>query len=495
MANISKNIRRLRTGAKLTQEQLAERLNVTRQTVSSWETDRTQPDIDMLTALATALDTDVEDLIYGKRKHVGLEADPTDRRKTLSLVLVITGSLLFAVGLVFLFVYFWDKVPGVMKTALSLLPLLVGAGAGMLAVWGKNRGVAFTEGAAVLWIAGVTATNALINSLFSVDFGFENLLLADVLLLLPVPFLLNSVFAFTAETAMGLFLMQQGFDVYFADKNPWHLLLGAAVIAVLGARVLANAQPKPVKQYLAWLWLLAACAAAVILGVFATENDQSGDFEPFMLVVSMVWVFFTALYITGRGKRFDLHFTEPAAAVLAAGLPVLTAIAFADDDAGALFMHGWRGYAVLLPFAAVCLVPAFLAGVPSLKGNKLKIAFTALVSGVAAMLLIIGLGLPFLTLAFSIAAGVLVVVAGVRRGKLLVCNFGMLQIAANVFILLYDIGIKDLFWVGCVFVLTGAVFLVINRIMIKKFGARKAAAAAEADGDTPAAETEETGNA
>ncbi len=50
----------------MTQEQLAERLNVTRQTLSSWETGRTQPDIDTLHSLSLVLEVSVEELIYGK---------------------------------------------------------------------------------------------------------------------------------------------------------------------------------------------------------------------------------------------------------------------------------------------------------------------------------------------------------------------------------------------------------------------------------------------
>lgn len=37
MAYVSKNIKKLRTGAGMNQEQLAELLGVTRQTVSNWE--------------------------------------------------------------------------------------------------------------------------------------------------------------------------------------------------------------------------------------------------------------------------------------------------------------------------------------------------------------------------------------------------------------------------------------------------------------------------
>ncbi len=65
MRDIGKNIRDLRCAAGMTQEQLAEKLFVTRQTVSSYETGRTRPDLDMLPRIADALGTDANAVLYG----------------------------------------------------------------------------------------------------------------------------------------------------------------------------------------------------------------------------------------------------------------------------------------------------------------------------------------------------------------------------------------------------------------------------------------------
>lgn len=65
MANIAKNIRLLRTAQNITQDQLAENLHVTRQTVSNYETGKSQPDIDTIVRLAEALQADPNTLIYG----------------------------------------------------------------------------------------------------------------------------------------------------------------------------------------------------------------------------------------------------------------------------------------------------------------------------------------------------------------------------------------------------------------------------------------------
>ena len=63
MINVGRNLRRLREQRGLTQDALAERLHVTRQAVSNWETGRNQPDLDTLEKAARALGSELEDLL------------------------------------------------------------------------------------------------------------------------------------------------------------------------------------------------------------------------------------------------------------------------------------------------------------------------------------------------------------------------------------------------------------------------------------------------
>ncbi len=65
MKDIAKNIRQLRCGKNMTQDELAEKLFVTRQTVSNYENGKTRPDVEMLARIAEVLDTDIHALIYG----------------------------------------------------------------------------------------------------------------------------------------------------------------------------------------------------------------------------------------------------------------------------------------------------------------------------------------------------------------------------------------------------------------------------------------------
>lgn len=65
MRDIGKNIRDLRQQSRLTQDELAERLFVTRQTISNYENGRTRPDVDQILRLAEVFGTDANAVLYG----------------------------------------------------------------------------------------------------------------------------------------------------------------------------------------------------------------------------------------------------------------------------------------------------------------------------------------------------------------------------------------------------------------------------------------------
>ena len=70
---LNDNIRTVRKNRGFTQEDLASRLHVTRQTVSKWEKGISVPDAEMLTRLAEELDTDVSVLLGAKVEIVAEE--------------------------------------------------------------------------------------------------------------------------------------------------------------------------------------------------------------------------------------------------------------------------------------------------------------------------------------------------------------------------------------------------------------------------------------
>lgn len=65
---ISAFLKELRKEKNLTQEQLAEQLNVSGRTVSRWETGTNMPDVSILVELAEFYNVSISEIIDGERK-------------------------------------------------------------------------------------------------------------------------------------------------------------------------------------------------------------------------------------------------------------------------------------------------------------------------------------------------------------------------------------------------------------------------------------------
>ena len=99
--DLGKKIIEMRKNAKLSQEQLAEKLDVTRQTISNWENGKFYPDIDALVKINISLD----DLLSYDNKVLEYLKDSTDvvksNKKLLYAILlnILTVILFIIVGI------------------------------------------------------------------------------------------------------------------------------------------------------------------------------------------------------------------------------------------------------------------------------------------------------------------------------------------------------------------------------------------------------------
>lgn len=67
MSDIHKNLKQLRIAKNFTQEEVAGKIGVTRQAISSYESGRTQPGIDLLMKFAEIYEVELKEVLYGKR--------------------------------------------------------------------------------------------------------------------------------------------------------------------------------------------------------------------------------------------------------------------------------------------------------------------------------------------------------------------------------------------------------------------------------------------
>jgi AbrB family looped-hinge helix DNA binding protein len=78
-SNIAANLRFLRNKHRLTQEEVAERIGVTRQAVAKWESGDTLPDILNCEALAELYDVSLNDLVRHDTETEGMPIPPRNK--------------------------------------------------------------------------------------------------------------------------------------------------------------------------------------------------------------------------------------------------------------------------------------------------------------------------------------------------------------------------------------------------------------------------------
>ena len=106
MDRFTQNLRRARKATGLTQQQLADRLHVTRQSVSSWELGRTEPDLQTLTELAEVFETDAGSLLG----EAGRPAYPRLQKRFVTGFAVCAGLLLMLFCLELGLFAYWRKL-------------------------------------------------------------------------------------------------------------------------------------------------------------------------------------------------------------------------------------------------------------------------------------------------------------------------------------------------------------------------------------------------
>ena len=96
---ISKRLKELRTVSGFSQEKLAERLDVSRQTISSWENERSYPDVHNLIMLCDIYSVSLDDLMKGDIETMKKEvANTTLNKSPQDAIQLIQSGLVMIIG-------------------------------------------------------------------------------------------------------------------------------------------------------------------------------------------------------------------------------------------------------------------------------------------------------------------------------------------------------------------------------------------------------------
>ena len=115
MKSIGETIASLRKKKGMTQNELAEKMNVTDKAVSKWERDLSCPDVNTISRLAEVLDTSVDELLQAKNKEYS-------NSKLKDLINVILKAVAIAMGIAVVVLNILDSI----ETKSSIIMLGIG---------------------------------------------------------------------------------------------------------------------------------------------------------------------------------------------------------------------------------------------------------------------------------------------------------------------------------------------------------------------------------
>lgn len=469
MTKIAQNIATLREERNMTQETLAAMLQMPLELVMDMENGRFQPNYVIIDKLKQIFGVSTEVLVNGPDYVKRLEEKKQKNRKIVSIALTSVGTLLLAVGIVIVFFDFWQRVAEMLKGVLGFLPLAAGAGFGMYVAFSKKKEkLVWRESAGVAWIVGIAATNALINSIYSVDFGFGNLLLADIVLTLPAMFIFDAIAPFTASLGMLAW-----YNIY-GGESVLLSAIGFLLFAVPAVFVLKT--HKEHTKYMQISGML--CLGAGFMGFIKELNDD------YLIITAAIFAALFFIYAAADKLSYKvlskLAFVGTVITVFLAGLD--------NSTLGYNYfteMNVWEGAAFVIAFSlAAGTVTASLI----INRKKLSEYATDIImacSGILAFLMnvlnelykasvIKGFGevtahtpvLMYICAIFCFIYGTAAIVKGILNSDILDLNVGIIMVFATLMVILSDVSGLG---VGLTLIAMGIILLTVNSVLTRKF--------------------------
>ena len=468
MSKVSKNLKKIRTEKKLTQDALAEKLHVTRQAISNWENDKTKPDIEALEMLAEVLEVDIEELIYGEKREAIISQDKTKQKNRIKVTLAVVGSILVASGLAILFFGFWQDFSISLQTVFSIIPMLAGQAVALYTYLKKKDSPSWRESAGIMWTIGTVATIALVDAVHSISWSYTDYLVIDSVLLIPILFIFSSMVPLAFYYYM---------TVHIATVGSWQNLLFSLLlfaIGVLYTYYLSRDKDDVRGKIAQWITMIASIPQVVVLiiagyrvGVLADSTSVifAGLLSYFLCVyvvsmentvvtspfrpISAVGICGTMLALS-MGALFDYPYIREqdliglvVSIVLYIAIPLIVVVVKREDFEDEPFKIA----KIVVPFVMIALVFVYAFIENSLDATGDDIVY-------------------FIGAALSIAFGGMLVYQGVKEIKILTINLGLVTVFAQLLGIYANMGENNMFIFGVLLVVFGGAIIFVNWKML-----------------------------
>ena len=468
MSKVSKNLKKIRTEKKLTQDALAEKLHVTRQAISNWENDKTKPDIEALEMLAEVLEVDIEELIYGEKREAIISQDKTKQKNRIKVTLAVVGSIFVASGLAILFFGFWQDFSISLQTVFSIIPMLAGQAVALYTYLKKKDSPSWRESAGIMWTIGTVATIALVDAVHSISWSYTDYLVIDSVLLIPILFIFSSMVPLAFYYYM---------TVHIATVGSWQNLLFSLLlfaIGVLYTYYLSRDKDDVRGKIAQWITMIASIPQVVVLiiagyrvGVLADSTSVifAGLLSYFLCVyilsmentvvtspfrpISAIGICGTMLALS-MGALFDYPYIREqdliglvVSIVLYIAIPLIVVVVKREDFEDEPFKIA----KIVVPFVMIALVFIYAFIENSLDATGDDIVY-------------------YIGATLSIAFGGMVVYQGVKEIKILTINLGLVTVFAQLLGIYFNAGNNNIFTFGTLLVVFGGAIIFVNWKML-----------------------------
>ncbi len=480
MTKISKNIKKIRTEKQLSQEELAQKLFISRQAISSWENGRTQPDIEMVQKLAEVLEVPVEALLYGAKRNTTLEKG-VDTKNNLSILFSVLGSLFLGCGVIIVLMSYWNYLPTILKTVVAFLPMLLGQATAVFVHLKKSDSDIWKEGASVVWSVGIISTIGLTSVAGSLYWSIPACLIIDAVFMLfvmmffktitPLPF--YYIFA-----VLGSLMIITG-NIY-SDKINLFCFLSAIPLLFFGFfMVRKNRKSYRDSQYIIAIWV--SVIALIVWIALSLHFVLKLDY------LSVLGAIFVSLYCLSEKESRENPF-YPLGVSGSAVFSILAALRCFVQPLksfyGSIELLKTTDFLIPLALSSGILIFGFIKGKNTFKKDKLKLVFCALgafctlvsqlhifsdIALFAGIICVFTAFLEGLTLSFK----------GAKEKSYYSMNTGIILLVTIMLFALVYVNIR-LFVIGALFFFCGGVLLTSNIFINKQIKAEKNSLESEA---------------
>jgi predicted membrane protein DUF2157 len=400
---------------------------------------------------------------------------PTEPRRIGFVLSAILGSLLIGAGVILLVAHNWDFLSRPVRCAIALAPLVLSQVLGIFVLLRRKESAPWRESAAILNVAATGTAIALVSQTYQIQGDFARFILVWMLLALPVVYLFR--------TSVGLAIYFVGATVWVLSWKPgdflevWHNDLWVWALLLLGVPAFIASLRQNRNGYGTLLSLTAlAVAAAFSLG----QTDGLGAQSFWRCSFAAFW---TAAYLVGAAPFKDWRPTRPHPFVAGGWIGILSLAIFLSFQ-GSWRTQQWQNAVDLVPRH----YPDILAGGIQVAWVLAALLFAAyvfwrhrrdvnLTPAAFAPIVLVAWGaakrtgnplIPSLLLNFfTLALGIFTLVRGIRAGRVVEANLGMVVIAILAIARFFDSDF-EFFVRGIAFIAIGLGFLVTNLVVFKR---------------------------